>query len=172
MRLAACPVRDSQWLEFTKPREGSSNALTNDNSSSRRRRRGRKGKGLMVQFSVAGFQQIHVKETRAHFETSGLVQDTHTFIFLVLFAKLMHILRPYVFFSARQFSRFFLIVLPNCLGENRQKRWLARPQRATLISLSRPQISLYRNYFDIKLLEIFAGHSQSHSLSLGSNSYK
>lgn len=48
MRLAACPLRDPQWLEFTKPRESSHKAPTNHSNSSRSRRR--KGKGFTVQF--------------------------------------------------------------------------------------------------------------------------
>lgn len=33
MMLGARPLRDSLWLEFSQPREGSNNSLTNGNSS-------------------------------------------------------------------------------------------------------------------------------------------
>lgn len=69
--LGARLPRDSLWLEFSQPREGSNNSLTNGNSSGgrgRRRRRTRKSRSLTVQFfravTVCGLKELsHLKSS-------------------------------------------------------------------------------------------------------------
>lgn len=84
--LGPRPLRDSLWLEFSQPREGSNNSLTNGNSSGGRgRRRTRKSRSLTVQF----FRAVTVcmlKET-SHFK-STLKDASDIFIHCIPWFKL------------------------------------------------------------------------------------